>query len=120
MTPGLLHRGQKFLWDVFCVCEDFLFFLCFFSLSLCFQKGDDHARWTQASSGRRVSKEPFSGGWMGTGDTWWSHPVTICTGSHASYLDRTQMLRRTRTRRADIWRRDKMLNAAVHGMSSGF
>lgn len=28
----------------------------------------------------RVSKEPFTGRWMGTGDLRWSHPVTICTG----------------------------------------
>lgn len=31
-------------------------------------------------NGRRVSKDLFTGRWMGTGDMSWSHPVTICTG----------------------------------------
>lgn len=47
------------------------------SSSLCyFQNGGNHVR----RSGHRVSKELFTGRWMGTGDMRWSHPVTICTG----------------------------------------
>lgn len=49
--------------------------------------------------------------------------VTSCDhlhGSHASYSDRTQMLGYNMSLYADIWMRDKMFNATVHGMSSGF
>lgn len=51
--------------------------LLLISSSLCyFQNGGNHVR----HSGHRMSKELFTGRWMGTGDTRWSHPVTICTG----------------------------------------
>lgn len=49
--------------------------------------------------------------------------VTSCDhlhGSHASYSDRTQMLGHNMSLYADIWTRDKMFSATVHGMSSGF
>ena len=85
MTHGLPQTGQKFLWDVPCVCgvmfcnfgekkNAHLFFLVLFSK----WRQSCEAPWTK--SGHRVSKELFSGRWMGTGDTRWSHPVTICTG----------------------------------------
>lgn len=48
--------------------------------------------------------------------------VTSCDhlhGSHASYSDRTQMLGYNMSLYADIWMRDKMFSAPVHGMSSG-
>lgn len=51
-----------------------LFFLVLFSK----WRRSCEAPWTK--SGHRVSKELFTGRWMGTGDTRWSHPVTICTG----------------------------------------
>lgn len=67
-----------------------------------------------------MSKELFTVRWMGTGDRRWSHPVTICTGSHASYSDRTQMPCYNMSLYADTWMCDKMLRATLHGMSTGF
>lgn len=55
--------------------------LLLISSSLCyFQNGGNHVRLLGQKAGTGVSKELFTGGWMGTGDTRWSHPVTICTG----------------------------------------
>lgn len=55
----------------------------FFPLSWCVQNGGNHVRLPRKKKKKqahRVSKEPFTGRWMGTGDLRWSHPVTICTG----------------------------------------
>lgn len=43
-------------------------------------RASDQKKKKNPKNGRRVSKDLFTGRWMGTGDMSWSHPVTICTG----------------------------------------
>lgn len=87
-THGLPQMGQKFLWDVACACYDVSNFgekkkrgFCSFPfLLVLFSKWRRSCEAPRTKSGHTVSKELFTGGWMGTGDMRWSHPVTICTG----------------------------------------
>lgn len=125
-TGGLLEAGQKFWWwmlrlyfktlgkknasSLFAV----FFFLppppecygcCFFS----HPKGSSHVRHFG------VSKEPFSSGWMGTGDTRCSHPVTICTGVTLFTRIGHRRSSGTQASAAEFWTRDELANATLCG-----
>lgn len=112
MTHSLPQTGQKFLWGALCMWSDVLevkerrtsahlFFVLF-------------SKWWLSCEVRRghgVSKELFSGRWMGTGDMRWSHPVTICTGVML-VIQNTQMHGHNMTLYADIWTRDKIFRCS--------
>lgn len=86
MTHGLPQSGQKFLWDVQRVWCDVSQLSekrgasAHPSFLVLFSKWRQSCEEPRTKSRRRVSKELFTGRWMGTGDMRWSHPVTICTG----------------------------------------
>lgn len=118
-TGGLLEAGQKFWWWMLRVRFKtlgkkmllLLLFLLFFfppSVRLFFffflraQNGSSHVRHLG------VSKEPFSGGWMGTGDTRCSHPVTICTGVTLLTQIGHRCWSGTQASIAEFWTRDEM------------
>lgn len=113
------------LWEKKCCF--FLSFCCFFFPPECegffsrTQNGSSHVRHLKG-----VSKEPFSGGWMGTGDTRCSHPVTICTGVTLLTQIGHRCSSGTQASIAAFWTRDEMnailcenTSASVTAISTG-